>query len=534
MRFAPRAWSGALFVLCGVWLFLPLMILLKLNLPPYAFGHEPIGARFFQAWLPLRESGYYPLVLVGYLLDLFHRALLSILIKFGVSPEVDLLGAMTLFAYISIFIHSAIMVLISGVVIFHPKLSAAVRAATLATAATLGYGFRWAPLRLLVPDYPLTLNVLAYMFLAIAAIQLRPLTDRPDSGSNEQRRIWSRALPLGVLGAAILLLKPSLAPWTLLLFVIGTVGYDRLRARWSFAGVTLGVVLAVVSGSWFALLGGSLRTVVSYSYAVVEELVHVGQVEPFFRLRDFMTPGTTYFLPFLGFLIWLVISLAASIWPSHRRLRVVPSAALLGGVFYLYVLAKRPGNATTYEILVYLAITGTICSIISKRQIRVAMMGMWCAVLLGQTVRVAWIGYPQYIGEARRTADVARAADRHARSFGLPILYAFPEDGPTAYDVFQSAESAAFKGTFHCAFGNCSREMRNKAFSEVVRLYEMIGEPISLPSTPYVLMIADVPEAHGMALRNAAVREALARGRNCQQWQQHRHTIRVCLIPAKG
>lgn len=534
-RGRPSLLVTAIMLLMGAaWFFLPVGILVALKLPPYAFGHEGIGVRFFQAWLPLQEAGLYPRVLVGYLLDLFHRGLLWFLVLLGASPERDFVGAMTLFANTSLFVHAAVMVLVSSRVLLHTKLGLSVKVATLVTGASLGYGFFWAPLRLFVPDYPLTLSVLAYASLAFAVTTVLATANAQDASQVSPEAI-TRHLPIRValLAAAMLFLKPSLIVWVILLFFVGVAGHGQRGGRWIATGSSFVALLFLLSAAWLVLLGPNTRDAQRYAAALLYEFSHLGSAEPFFHLRDFLAPGTMYFLPFLGFLIWLVIVAGAIVLPDQQGWRGISIATLFGGISYLYVLLRRPGDAATFEILVYLTVTGSLCAMLYKRSTRVAITGVWCAALFVHAIYVGLVAYPQLVVGASHTAQVATAVDQYARSFRLPILYAFPEYHPVAYDMFQSAESAAFKGVQYCAFGTCTEEMRRELLSRVVSPYEMVGQPAALPSTAYVLLTADVPEAPVMAKKNAPVKEALGRARSCRHWQQFRHAIRVCLIPAR-
>ena len=312
---------------------------------------------------------------------------------------------MTIFANLSLFAHSAAMVLISSTVVFNRKLSLATRAMTLATGASLGYGFHWAPLRLLTPDYPLTLSVLAYASLAFAVTALFASSDPDDAlrGTPHRYRLASsctdgapgcrRALPEAIAnhlgGTALRYRRHRQLP------ARRSVDYSSF-CTWGHA--------PILSVAWFTLLNLSFRYLVRYTWALLYEFSHLGAAEPFFRFQDFLSPGTIYFLPFLGLLLWLVIVLGSIVAPGQPRWRPIPAVTLLGALFYLYVLARRPGNATTFEILIYIAVTGTLCAMLHRPRARTVVAAVWCAALLAQTAHVALVGYPQFVAGAQYTA----------------------------------------------------------------------------------------------------------------------------------
>ncbi len=525
---------AGIFLVVGMWFFLPFYYILMSGVPPYAFGHEPIGVRFFQAWVPLRDPGHYPFVVVGFLLDLFHRALLFLLIHLGYSPEKHFVQTMTLFSNVSIFIHAGVMAIVAGVVIRSRALPFSSRILLLVTGASLGYVFYWAPLRLFAPDYPLTLMALAYIFVIFAAtVSFSP--GSPDGAVVSSAQIfWRRGAPIAALGATMLFLKPSLVPYVLLTFVVGTIGLAR-RMRWLLIGEAAVTMVAVLAVLWF-LLFLNVYGAVSSAMGLVVALVHVGPAEPFFRLKDLVTSGTIYFAPFIGFISWLIISLTALFFPEDRRLRTIPGAVLLGGLFYLYVLTKRPGNAATFEILVYLAVTGTLCIMVLRRPVRLDFLMAWCIILLVQTGLVARTALPQFVSGARYTAEVAQEVDQYARSFASPILYVYPDTGPAPYDIFQSAESAVFKGTLYCIFipSACGSAYQNRFLSLTLRPYQMFGAAERLPARArFVLIFADVPETPSVTQQNSMLQHALLRAERCRMWTQSRHTIHVCLIRAE-
>ena len=523
--------AGA-FVLCVIWFFLPLACILILRLPPFAFGHEAAGVRFFQAWVPLHNPGHYPFVMVGFLLDLIHRGLLFVLIHTGYGPDRGLIWSMTLFANLSLAIHAVLMAVISGVVLSRRTLPAAHRILLLITGGSLGFAFYWAPLHLFVPDYKLSLIVAAYMFTVFAAGCLHPLRGAGDPASDVPAGVGHQGVSIAVLASVFLLLKPSLLPYVGLVFVVGALRH-RERPDWRVLRIAGGLTLALVAVVWFVLQGPYVYGVITSIAELAVALVTTTPVEPVVALKDFVTPGTIYFGPFGVSIIWLGITLAALAYPGDRRFRMLPATILLGALFYLYVFTRRAGNATTLEILVYLFATGTLCAMILHRSMRAAVVFVWCAFLLAQTAAVARSTLPQFVLGARQTAETAQRVDQYARSFGLPILYVYPDHGPARYDLFQSAESAVFKGTANFSFVQQlpNREYQDAIFSLVLPPYLMVGDSEPLPeSTAFVLIFADVQGAPSVS-RSASVRGALAHGKSCRQWEQSRHTIHVCLIP---
>jgi hypothetical protein len=523
--------AGA-FALGVIWFFLPLACILILRLPPYAFGHEAVGVRFFEAWVPLHHPGHYPFVMVGFLLDLIHRGLLFALIHTGYAPDRDLIRSMTLFANVSLFIHAVLMALISGVVLSRRALPVAHRILLLITGGSLGFVFYWGPLHLFVPDYPLSLIVAAYMFTVFASTRLGSLRDDQDPVPTVPTRVWPQAVSIALVASAFLLLKPSLLPYAVLAFVVGALR-NRARPDWKTLRIAGGVTLGLVALVWFLLQGPYVYAALSSIAELAIALATTTPVEPFGPLRDFVTPETIYFGPLVVSVVWLGITLSALRYPEDRRFRIVPGTILLGGLFYLFVFTRRVGNATTFEILVYLVATATLCATMLHRSMRAAVIFAWCTFLLVQTAAVAGSALPQFVSGAREAAEVAEDVDQYARSFGLPIVYVYPDHGPAPFDIFQSAESAVFKGTANFSFVQQSpnREYQEGIFSLMLPPYRMIGDSESLAgSTAFVLIFADVLGGPGVSA-DPGVQEALARRRSCRQWEQSRHRIHVCVIP---
>jgi hypothetical protein len=526
--------AGA-FGLTAAWCLLPVALLLTLRLPAFTWGHEPIGVRFFEAWLPLRERGNYPFVIVGWLLDLFHRGLLFVLLQLGFDPERDFVRTMTTFADASIGIHAGLMILVLGIVTFDRRLPLASRLAALVTGASLGYLFHWSPLGLLVADFPLTRILLVCAFLAFSVRRLEfPLKLEVSPPSTPSSLVQSAA-PIAALASAMLFLEPTLVPYVLLVFIVGVVGLPWRRLL-TVVSAGLGMTAVCLAGLWVCLMQGDLP--VQRASILVNALRFNGPVEPYFRFGDFMTPGTYLFVPFLSAIAWCVIPAAAFVWPGNRRHRIIPIAVMLGLLFYLYVfIVRRPGVALTSEILVYLAATGVLSIFTMRPGVRRAGAAIWCAALLAQMAYTVTSALPPVIAYAQNAAAVAGEIDRFARSYDLPILYVFAQHGKNTNRIIHSAPSAAFKGVEYCWFrvaGNCPEQERNRWLSPLVSPYRMVGEPRALPRGPFVLMISDIiGEKPSMAQENAIVAEALLRSRGCKVWDSYEFVIRICEIRSK-
>jgi hypothetical protein len=339
---------------------------------------------------------------------------------------------------------------------------------------------------------------------------------------------------MALVAAVFLLLKPSLVPYAVLAFTCGAVSrQDRLD--WRRLRVAAGVTLGLVAVVWFLLQGPNLYNAVTSVPELARALATTTPVEQF-RLQDFVTPGTIYFVPMLGSIVWLAIVVLTLAYPEGRRFRLIPGTVLAGGLFYLYVFMRRAGNATTFEMVIYLLTTGTVCIMILRRPIRSAVLLVWCVLLLSQTYAVARSTLPAVIAGARQAAEVAQEVDRYARRFGMPVLYVYPDHGPARYDVFQSVESAVFKGTAYYSFVETLRSSnyQNEVLSTVLRPYQMFGGSEPLPkSGPYVLIFTDVPSVPSVS-QGPMVRHTLVRATRCREWEQSRHTIHVCVIPGSS
>ena len=126
-------------LLC-LWHFTPLLICLRMDLPPYAFGHESIGVRFGEAWRSMTDSRDYFHVPVGHLLDLINRGVLSGLLFVGVRPEADFVHALRVFSQAGLFLHAFAMSALTAYVAAGTSLKQITKLALLIGGATLGYG----------------------------------------------------------------------------------------------------------------------------------------------------------------------------------------------------------------------------------------------------------------------------------------------------------------------------------------------------------------------------------------------------------
>lgn len=518
------------FVLVAAWFLMPITILLNLRLPAYAWFHEPIGVRFFEAWLPLHEhstndyiTGNYPLVIVGWIMDLFHRGILFVLIQLGYDPRRDFVRTMTAFANMSILIQSSLMIVVSGIIALGKRTRLVTRLSVLVAGASLGYAFYWSPIGLFIADFPLTRLVLVYSCLAFVVVRIVSLIPADSPIPPSQRVLLWRAISIGLFAAAMLLLEPTLLPYVVLLFIVGVVDLSG-SDRWKVVRLALGVMCATLGGLWLMILGVDPIRAFQAALSLVRILGARGSVEPHFHLHDFVTPGTTYFLHFLASIAWLALPILTFVHAEDRRLRIIPLVGLLGLFFFAYVLIfRRPGNVLTEEGLVYMVATGTVCAALVRPTVRRALLIAWCVALITQTYLVARTALPATVSGARASAKVALEVDQYARSFGLPILYVYLEHGPDAYNMFQSAESAAFKGVqLHagiCSSGDCTLSEQSGLISLVVSPYRMVGEPKAIPTTPLVLLFANPEGGIDISRENPVVAQAVRWSTACREWE---------------
>ena len=543
-RFVDPLLASA-FVLVAVWFLMPSAILLSLRLPAYAWSHEPIGVRFFEAWLPLYErssndylTGNYPLVIVGWIMDLFHRGVLFVLLHMGYDPRRDFVRTMTAFANTSILIQSGLMLVVSGIVAFQKKIPPLTRLSVLIAGASLGYSFYWTPLGLFIADFPLTRMLLVYSCLAFIVMRMVSLVPVDNPMPPAMRIVLLRASSIGLLAAAMLFLEPTLLPYVVLVLVVGVVDLSRAD-RWAVVAFTLGVMGLTLCGLWLLLLRVDLTRAFQAAILLIRILASKGSVEPDFHLVDFVTPGTIYFAPFLESIVWLVLPAVAFSGPRDHRLRPIPLGVSLGFFFLVYILVhRRPGNVLTEEGLIYMVVGGTVCAVLVRPPVRRILLAAWCAALIIQTTWIARTALPQIVSEARASSEVALEVDRYARSFGLPVLYVYSERCPDCYNLFQSAESAAFKGVqLHqgvCSAGDCTPADQSSLISLVVSPYRMIGEPETLPTTPFVLLFANVEGGADISRNNPVVARVLRWSRGCREWKVPGFQIHVCAIGQQG
>lgn len=529
------------FLATAVWYLVPVAIQIRLRLPAYIWSHEPLGVRFFEAWLPQYfhasgnyPTGSYPFVIVGWLLDLFHRGLLFLLLWLGLDPVRDFVGVMTTFATSSVAIQSGLMIVVAGIVARNLRVSPLARIAVLITGASLGYVWLMAPGELFIVDFPLTRRLFVYIALAYVVSRIATITSEAPPTLMTGRALISRSLPVGVLASLLLFLEPTLLPYAALALLFAVLD---LRPKHSLIVAGLSVVTAAVGLCllWLVLTGVGVVRASQSALMLLNLLRTTGPVEPLFRLSDFVTSGTLYSEQSIRALCWLVVPVAALIMPAERRFRVVPVAILFGLAFYVGVLViRRPGNVVTEEILVYLAVTGIVCILLMNTWARRVFLVAWCLVLCLQTVHVAHTAFPIVVAGARANAEMAAQVDAYAKSFGLPILYAYRTTGPDSYNLFQSAESAAFKGVQSgqgvCSYGVCTAEERAELLALVVPGYEMVGEPKALPSGRFVLLFADIIGRTYISRDNAIVAGALKRASACRAWVSGGFGIHVCHI----
>jgi hypothetical protein len=339
---------------------------------------------------------------------------------------------------------------------------------------------------------------------------------------------------MGSLTAALLLLKPTLLPYALLVFLLGTSNVCRAE-RYRILARAVGFMIVLGVCAWLALQESGLKGGFAAARELVSSLLHVESAEPLFRPRDLITPGTIYFTPVLGSLLWLAIVILALRLPRDRRARPLVLAVLAGGIFYGYVMMKRPGNSTMVEALIYLVLTGTLClMVLASRFLRPAIL-IWSAVLLVHTTAIARVTLLPFIWSGRHIADVAQQVDEYARSFKLPIAYLYTDRGLAGAALFESTESAVVSGTRHCIFkyASCSSAYRNQWLSGL-KPYELMLPTDSLPTQRFVLLFADVPLAPSVIEESINARQALKRARECRQWEQPGFVIHVCEIIEEG
>lgn len=373
--------------------------------------------------------------------------------------------------------------------------------------------------------------VLGYMFLAFGAVRLCCKERPTDARAMPPVTLWSLAASIGGLTAAMLLLKPTLLAYVLLIFWLGTFNVPR-HQRYRVAGSAVGIALVLIGLAWFVLQGSGLQGGVSAARALFSGLWHATSAEPFFHLLDLVTPGTIYFVPVLGCLFWLFIVVSTAASPRDRALRSFPLIVLAGGLLYGFAMIKRPGNATMFGALLYILLTGTLCLIVQSPKIQRITLLAWVTLLLLHTGAIARVTLLPFAWSGRHSAEIAAQIDEYARSFQLPILYLHPDPGPGPPFLFESAASAVFSGTLRCRFADatCSSAYQNRWLSGL-KPYRLVRVSDGLPSERFVLLFADVPNAPSVAHVSSMARDALARAQVCRRWEQSNFTVHVCHIP---
>lgn len=489
-----------------------------MDLPPYAFGHEPIGVRFGLAWRALSNSQDYFHVPGGYLVDLLNESTLTVLLALGIRPEADFARALKMFSWAGVFLHAALMSGLSFYVILSKRMTFVAKVAVLVVGATLGYGYFWAPNRLFFPDYHLTLNVLAYSLVIIGARFLDPDVPRLTS--------W-RLLGWACLVAAFLFLKLSLLPWVLLAIALVAVGDDGSRSRLRSIEAILGaaaVLLLLLAVLWVRL---QPRLLAVFAYDTARFLLTVKGVEPAFEgLSDFLGPGTVYWPVLWVVGVWVLV-VGISLVTSRRR--EVPAIALLGGALYAYMLSRRPGDTMVPEIVAFISVSGMLCALSLVEWTRTLTVGLWSVVLVLQAITVIFTGLPASINGARLSARIAGEVDAYVKGSGLDVVYFVRDES----GLYQSAATAAFKAGLTCGYDRpCSPTKRAAIVSSLARPYRFVlaSEAFAEPDGPFLLLYVDeVGEKSGRQLTSEAGR-LVESAVECRVWQQHAKTIHLCRV----
>jgi hypothetical protein len=506
---------GVVALLLCLWHFTPLLICLRMDLPPYAFGHEPIGVRFGEAWRSLNDSRDYFHAPVGYLLDLINRGILSGLLFVGVRPEADFVHALKMFSQAGLFLHASTMSVLTAYVAVTTSLTRITKLAVLVGGATLGYGYFWAPNRLFYPDYQLTLNVLAYALLVLGARGLEK-DDAPG------------LLMSAVLVAGFLADKLSLLPWVFILLALASgprlTLRDRIRRIAQVAGVA-GLLTLVLAFVW---VNGHFDLLGTFAYDTARFLVTVKGVEPAYHgLSDFAASGTVY-RPLLWVVgAWMFVT-ALSLVAGRRR--DIPVLTLLGGGLYVLMLSRRPGDAMVYEIVAFIAVSGILSTLCLDGRARRAAVLLWSLVLVVQGASVGFTTIPTSIGGARLSATVAAEIDAEIKASGLETIYFVRDD----QGLYQSAATAVFKAAFSCGYARrCAPQKRDAMIRSMAWPYRFVlpGEPWIEPVGRFLILYADHRgEEPGRQLVGPA-RTYVDATTECRTWRQHSHTVHVCRGP---
>ena len=506
---------GVVALLLCLWHFTPLLICLRMDLPPYAFGHEPIGVRFGEAWRSLNDSRDYFHVPGGYLLDLINRGILSGLLFVGVRPEADFVHALKLFSQAGLFLHASAMSVLTAYVGATTSLTRITKLAVFVGGATLGYGYFWAPNRLFYPDYHLTLNVLAYALLVLGARRLEK-GDAPG------------LLMSAVLAAGFIANKVSLLPWVFILLALVTGPLltlrDRTRRIAQVAGGA-GLLALVLAFLW---VNGHLDLLGTFAYDTARFLVTVKGVEPTYHgLSDFVASGTVY-RPLLWVAgAWMLIA-ALSLVAGRRR--DIPVLTLLGGGLYLLMLSRRPGDTMVYEIVAFLAVSGILSALCLDGWTRLAAVLLWSSALVLQAAHVGFTAIPASINGARLSATVAAEIDAEVTASRLETIYFVRDD----QGLYQSAATAAFKAAFTCGYARrCAPEKRDAMIRSLARPYRFVlpDEPWIEPVGPFLVLYVDHIGEEPRRQLPSQGRTYLDAATECRTWGQHSHTVHVCRSP---
>ncbi len=509
-------------ILLGAWHFLPLVLEVYFDIPPYAFGHESIGVRFMRAWRWLNDNTDYFFVPVGYLLDLIQRWLLAGLMAAGLRPEANVELALKQFAVATLAVHAVGMEILTAIVVFSKRLTIPTKIGLTVMGASLGYLFYWAPLRLFIPDYPLTMVLLAFVAI-VSSVSL---------ATDEQRGSW-RLGPFTLLAALLVFLKVSLIVWVPFLLAVGTGAVTSARAQ--LRGM---VRAATVAGGILVVMGfiGMNFHVTSVIRLVVDMLRFLknrpGSDPNFTVFHEFYLPGSVYFVPALILVLWLGLLVASLVSQraEHADVRILYLSALAGGVAYLAILGLRPTDGTVMEFLLYLVVSGGICATAAHGRVSLILLTAWCVVLGIQVALGARAASPDMVRGAAVTARVAADVDHYARSFGLPVFYVVPKDE----DIFHSAATAIFRGAeVPQRDRHVVPDRRQAMVTRFVAPYHFVYDPDMLPETAFVLVYSEVPEIATDQQTGVTVKQLVARTTQCRQWQQWRHQIHVCQIPAR-
>lgn len=506
---------GIVALLLCLWHFTPLLICLRMDLPPYAFGHESIGVRFGEAWRSLTDSRDYFHVPVGHLLDLVNRGILFGLVFVGVRPEADLVHALKMFSQAGLFLHASAMSVLTAYVAATTRVTRLTKLAVLVGGATLGFGYSWAPNRLFYPDYHLTLNVLAYALLVLGA---RGLEKGNAPG----------ALISAVLAAGFIANKLSLFPWMFILLALASdprlTPRDRIRRIVQVTGgaALLALVLA------FLWVNGHVDLLGIFARHTARFLMTVKGVElAYHGLSDLVASGTVY-RP----LVWVVgawmLVVALSLVAGRRR--DIPLLTLLGGGLYVLMLSRRPGDTMVYEIVAFLTVSGVLSMLCLDGRTRLAAVLVWSSVLVLQAAHVGSAAFPAAIDGARLSAAVALEIDAEVKASRLETIYSVRDD----QGLYQSAATAAFKAAFMCGYARrCAPQKRDAMIRSLAWPYRFVlpDEPWIEPVGPFLVLYVDHRgEEPGRQLLSRA-RKHVDASTGCRTWRQHAHAVHVCRIP---